>query len=327
MHPSATDGTPIALPMNRSNPIADSAGVAKGPRATNGSRVAQTSTVFSRWTRTLLSFCAIGLPLGAGLAMGYAIGHQPTNAVEDELGTALRDRMRVIDPTRIEPPAIEGLAGRMADLEARVEQLGATQQTPIPLRYALDEPIGAPVAVEDSVAASALASQDVYQMIDRLSRQVDSREQQLDDLDGWLSRRETGERAIFAAQPVLRGSISSYFGARVDPFTGRRSMHQGIDFSAPAGTAILAAGDGIVTFAGPKEAYGRVVEIDHGDGCMTRYAHSKLVVVKAGDRVHKGQVIALIGSSGRTTGSHLHFEVYKHGRAVDPFIYIHQASR
>lgn len=303
--------------MMTSNPIPDR------------SRAVQASTVFSRWTRTLLSFCAIGLPLGAGLAMGYAIGHQPTNAVEDELGAALRERMKVIDPTRVEPPQIEALAGRMAELEARAEQLGIAHERDgnIPLRYALEEPLGALTTVEDSVAASALASQDVYQMIDRLSGQIDGRQQQLDELDGWLAHRETGERAIFAAEPVQRGNISSYFGVRIDPFTGRRSMHTGIDFSAKPGTAIMAAGDGIVTFAGPKQAYGRVVEIDHGDGYYTRYAHSKMLVVKAGDIVRKGQVIALIGSSGRTTGSHLHFEVFKHGRPVDPFIYIQQASR
>jgi murein DD-endopeptidase MepM/ murein hydrolase activator NlpD len=298
----------------------------KTPTA-NRPRVAQSSTVFSRWTRTLLSFCAIGLPLGAGLAMGYAIGHQPQNAVEDELGTALRERMRVIDPTRSEPPHIEGLAGRMAQLELRVEQWGSAAAPDLaPLKYSMEESLGAPSA-SVSVAAGALASQDVYQMIDRLSRQVDGRQQQLDDMSSWLAQRETGERALFGAQPVQRGSISSHFGTRVDPFTGRRSMHEGIDFSARPGTAIMAAGDGIVTFAGPKQAYGRVVEIDHGEGCYTRYAHSKMLVVKAGDRVRKGQVIALMGSSGRTTGSHLHFEVYKHGRPVDPFIYIHQASR
>ena len=307
--------------MTLLTPIADRSRGADRPR------VAQTATALSRWTRTLLSFCAIGLPLGAGLAMGYAIGHQPQNAVEDELGTALRERMRVIDPTQVEPPQIEGLASRMAELEQRVEQWSSPASVgPVPLRYAYEESLGTPPA-SGSVAAGALASQDVYQMIDRLSRQVDSRQQQIDDLDNWLAQRETGERALFGAQPVQRGSISSYFGTRVDPFTGRRSKHEGIDFSAKPGTAIMAAGDGIVTFAGSKQAYGRVVEIDHGEGCYTRYAHSKLLVVKPGDRVRKGQVIALMGSSGRTTGSHLHFEVYKHGRPVDPFIYIHQASR
>lgn len=300
--------------MTKLKPTADR------PRAT------QTTTVFSRWTRTLLSFCAIGLPLGAGLAMGYAIGgHQPPNAVEDELGTALRERMRVIDPTRVEPPQIEALASRMAELEAHAEQLGINRDR-APLRYTLDESLPAVPAAEEPVAADALASQDVYEMINRLSRQIDRR-QQLDELDDWLANRQTGERAILGAQPVQRGSISSYFGERVDPFTGRRSRHQGIDFSARPGTAIMAAGDGIVVFAGPKQAYGRTVEIDHGDGCLTRYAHTQLLVVKAGDRVRKGQVIALVGSSGRATGAHLHFEVYKHGRAVDPFIYIHQASR
>jgi murein DD-endopeptidase MepM/ murein hydrolase activator NlpD len=294
-------------------------------------QLAHTSTL-SRWTRTLLSFCALGLPLGAGLAMGYAIGHQPTSSVEDELGVALRERMRVVDPTRAEPPQIDALAERMAALETRLAPLHEQRATLIdgPRKYgavngprSLSRAIGGPSVAE----AFAPESQDVYQAIERLSRQIDSREQQLDNLDEWLAHRKIGERALWSAEPVYRAGISSYFGMRVDPISGQRAMHEGIDFSGKAGTAIMAAGDGIVTFAGEKQGYGRLVEIDHGDDCYTRYAHSKLIVVKAGDLVKKGQVIALMGSSGRSTGSHLHFEVYKHGRAVDPFVYIRQASR
>ncbi|HET8710356.1 MAG TPA: M23 family metallopeptidase, partial [Spongiibacteraceae bacterium] len=99
------------------------------------------------------------------------------------------------------------------------------------------------------------------------------------------------------------------------------------DFSGRPGTAIFAAADGVVTFAGDKGDYGRAIEINHGDDCFTRYAHSKLIFVKQGDVVKKGQVIALMGSTGRATGTHLHFEVYKHGRPVDPFVYLAQASR
>lgn len=258
--------------------------------------------------------------------MGYVIGHQSPNAVEDELGAALRERMRVIDPTRAEAPKIDALASRMAGLEQRV--------TPFDERLALNGPHNLPAikditpqAVSGPLIFAAPQSQDIYQAIERLSGQIDDREQQLDSFDEWLAHRQVGERAIWSAEPVYRAGISSYFGMRVDPFSGKRVMHEGIDFSAKPGTAIMAAGDGVVTFAGDKQSYGHVVEIDHGDDCYTRYAHSKFIVVKAGDLVRKGQVIALMGSSGRSTGSHLHFEVYKHGRAVDPFVYIHQASR
>lgn len=299
----------------------------------NASRSSPTQTsTFSRWTRTLLSFCAIGLPLGAGLAMGYAIGHQPPNAVEDELGAALRERMRVVDPTRIEAPQIDALAGRMAALEEQVGRVNfRVERAADPLIPILDRSVaatGGPTVAESfPPKLRDSESQDIYQTIERLARQIDGREQQQETLNEWLTQRKVGERALWSAQPVLRAGISSYFGMRVDPFSGQRAMHEGIDFSAKAGTAIMAAGDGVVTFAGEKQGYGRLVEIDHGDDCYSRYAHSKLVVVKAGDLVRKGQVIALMGSSGRSTGSHLHFEVYKHGRPVDPFVYIHQASR
>ncbi len=250
--------------------------------------------------------------------MGYTVGHQQSGSVEDELGMALRERMRVVDPAHTE------LAGRMAELGSRLD--GASEAH----KRAAEESCKAdPLAAGGPSVAEAFApeSQDIYQAIERLSQRIDSRESQLDNLDEWLAHRQIGERALWAAEPVRRVGISSYFGMRTDPFTGQRAMHEGIDFSGKAGTAIMAAGDGVVTFAGQKEGYGRLIEINHGDDYYTRYAHSKLIVVKAGDLVRKGQVIALMGSSGRSTGSHLHFEVYKHGRPVDPFVYIHQASR
>jgi murein DD-endopeptidase MepM/ murein hydrolase activator NlpD len=265
--------------------------------------------------------------------MGYAIGHQPPNAVEDELGAALRERMRVVDPTRIKAPQIDALAGRMAELEAQVGKLDLRMDSGPPAPVIVTSTTstfatGGPTVAE--VFAPTLRGNeqhDIYQTIERLSRQIDGSERQRESFDEWLMQRKTGEQALWSAQPVHRAGISSYFGMRVDPFTGQRAMHEGIDFSAKAGTAIMAAGDGVVSFAGEKQGYGRLVEIDHGDDCYSRYAHGRLVVVKAGDRVKKGQVIALMGSSGRSTGSHLHFEVYKHGRPVDPFVYIHQASR
>lgn len=279
----------------------------------------------------MLSFCALGLPLGAGLAMGYVIGHQPPNAVEDELGAALRERMRIVDPTRAEAPQLGIFPGpsaapdsyQITSNESVAHAANDLRTHAIKKAKVLPLGIGGP-SIGEAVAPEA---RDIYRAIESLSRRIDDREQQLDSLDEWLAHRQVGERALWAAEPVYRAGISSYFGMRIDPFSGRRAMHEGIDFSAKAGTAIMAAGDGVVTFAGDKQSYGRLIEIDHGDDCYTRYAHSKMIVVKAGDLVKKGQVIALMGSSGRSTGSHLHFEVYKHGRAVDPFIYIRQASR
>ena len=279
----------------------------------------------SRWTRTVLSFCVFGMPLGAGLAMGYALGHyQPESAEEGTEGGVRAEES--IDQAKAQH--LHKLTERMSELEARVERLTDQADAEPADEFAthnarFELAMGGP---SDSETVPPQID-NIYNAIDRISRQIDEREQQLNTLEEMLANRKVGERALFGAQPAHRAEISSYFGMRFDPISGRRSMHQGIDFSGKSGSAILSAGDGVVTFAGQKQGYGRLIEVNHGDDCFTRYAHSKLIFVKQGDVVKKGQVIALMGSSGRATGTHLHFEVYKHGRAVDPFIYLQQASR
>lgn len=263
--------------------------------------------------------------------MGYALGHNQSNSQEGDVRAEPRKNSTASDPIRMQT-----LVQRMAELEARLGRLNALGERVADIAQVDAETVPTPklpaphvlaMGGPDSSEAQVPRSEDIYAAIDRLTREIDDREQQFDNIEEILTNRKVGERALYGAQPVYRGEISSYFGMRFDPFSGRRSMHEGIDFSGRAGSAILAAADGVVSFAGDKQGYGRVIEINHGDDCFTRYAHSKLIFVKQGDIVKKGQVIALMGSSGRATGAHLHFEVYKHGRPVDPFIYISQASR
>jgi murein DD-endopeptidase MepM/ murein hydrolase activator NlpD len=121
--------------------------------------------------------------------------------------------------------------------------------------------------------------------------------------------------------------MSSRFGHRIDPITRNRAWHNGVDFAGKEGADVIAVAAGVVVFAGQRSGYGKMIELNHGSGYSTRYGHHKDLVVKPGDIVRKGQVIGLMGSSGRSTGPHVHFEVFKHGRAVDPSTYIHRASR
>jgi murein DD-endopeptidase MepM/ murein hydrolase activator NlpD len=116
----------------------------------------------------------------------------------------------------------------------------------------------------------------------------------------------------------VRGRVSSSFGYRIHPVHGSRALHAGLDIAAPAGTRVSAAAAGTVTFAGWRGAYGRLVVVDHGDGVTTRYAHLAGIAVRAGDRVGAGAPIGTVGSSGVSTGPHLHFEVRHGGTAVDP---------
>lgn len=169
---------------------------------------------------------------------------------------------------------------------------------------------------------SASHETDVQEVIDRLADRIDNRTQQMKLLEQLIMNRSVDSNAILDFVPVQEGYVSSSFGRRSDPITGRIAMHTGTDFSAPRGTAIFAVGAGVVTFSGRNGAYGNMVEIAHGDGYKTRYAHAHELKVAKGDLVNKGQEIATVGSTGRSTGPHLHFEVYRNGMAVNPARYI-----
>lgn len=129
-------------------------------------------------------------------------------------------------------------------------------------------------------------------------------------------RREYDLR--LSGRPLAGGKISSGFGTRADPLSGRRVMHKGLDFVAPVGEPILALADGVVTWAGTNGGYGLLVELEHADGFRTRYAHNEAILVERGSRVRKGEAVATLGSSGRSTGPHLHLEVHHRGEPIDP---------
>jgi murein DD-endopeptidase MepM/ murein hydrolase activator NlpD len=161
-------------------------------------------------------------------------------------------------------------------------------------------------------------------LIDDLANRLSSREQQLGVLENLILTRELNKQVYPEGSPVENGWISSYFGERADPFTGFTAYHKGIDFAAPEGTKVTAVAAGLVTVAGDSAGagYGQMVEINHGNGLSTRYCHNEKILVKAGDMVRKGQEVALMGSTGRSTGPHVHFEVLKNGVQVDPLRFI-----
>ena len=128
-------------------------------------------------------------------------------------------------------------------------------------------------------------------------------------------------------RPVAVGYDSSGFGTRIDPFTGRRTQHDGVDFVAPVGTPIVAAAGGVVVASEFRSDYGNMVDIDHGNGLKTRYAHASKVFVKIGDIVKAGERIALVGRTGRATGSHLHFEVHVNDVPQNPVAFLENAGQ
>jgi murein DD-endopeptidase MepM/ murein hydrolase activator NlpD len=163
---------------------------------------------------------------------------------------------------------------------------------------------------------------DVSAMIDSLSQQIDSRSAQFASLENVILGRQLSAQVKPTGRPVREGYISSYFGERMDPFNGEEAMHKGVDFATDAGTDVLAVASGIVTWAGPREGYGNLVEINHGNGYSTRYAHNAQTLVTVGDTVERGQAVAVVGSTGRSTGPHVHFEVLRDGTQINPMAFV-----
>jgi len=183
--------------------------------------------------------------------------------------------------------------------------------------------IGGPIDTDSSYAVDL---QTLIKEMDLLSLEVNNRSQQLSLLETMLLNHNITDEATLSGRPVIeRGSwLSSYYGVRKDPFTGRSTMHKGVDFAGDNGMNIIATGAGVVTWSGRRSGYGLLIEINHGNGLSSRYAHSKELIVKEGDVVGKGQTIAIMGSTGRSTGPHVHYEVLKSGRQVDPKRYVYR---
>ena len=163
---------------------------------------------------------------------------------------------------------------------------------------------------------------DFVKRLDQVSRDIDNRTKQLDIMESLLISDYFNLATTPTGKPVDKGWISSYFGKRKDPFSGKRKMHKGVDVAGKSGTNVLTTADGIVVRAEKQTGYGKLLEIDHGYGISTRYGHNKTLVVKVGDIVKQGEPIATMGSTGRSTGPHVHYEVLRDGKQVNPEKYI-----
>jgi murein DD-endopeptidase MepM/ murein hydrolase activator NlpD len=182
-----------------------------------------------------------------------------------------------------------------------------------------DPPLGGPES--DGVGRGAQVPV-VTSMIDDLNRRVDSRSAQLSELENVILGRQLSAEIKPSGRPVREGYISSYYGERMDPFNGEEAFHKGLDFASDAGSDVLAVAAGIVTFAGPREGYGYMVEINHGNGYVTRYGHAARTLVTVGDEVERGQAVAVVGSTGPSNGPQVHIEFVKEGRQIDPKAFV-----
>ncbi len=228
---------------------------------------------------------------------------------------------------------LDALAIRIAQMNARMIRLDALGRRLTIMAniedgefdFDTDPALGGPEV--PMAAGSNIAVPEVLDAMNSLGVQLSNREVQLDVLEGVLMNQSLKDRVYPQGRPVGAGWISSYFGKRTDPFTGKPANHTGIDFAGKMGAEVVAVAAGVVTWSSNRYGYGIMVEINHGNGYATRYAHNSKNLVAIGDEVSKGQVVALMGETGRATGPNLHFEVLQNGRRVNPVKYIRDSSK
>jgi murein DD-endopeptidase MepM/ murein hydrolase activator NlpD len=176
------------------------------------------------------------------------------------------------------------------------------------------------------INASPMSEADLKAAIEELTQAVDARDEYLGKIEAKVLQQSVLKDMLPNSSPVSAAYNSSSYGWRIDPFNGNKAFHEGLDFTANTGTPIRAAADGIVSMAEVSGGYGNLVKIDHGAGLETRYGHTSKILVKVGERVVKGQDIALVGNTGRSTGPHLHYEIRLNGNALDPRQYLQKNS-
>lgn len=266
------------------------------------------------------------------LYTGYQLGLSQMKANPDDLTIAVESeldsqRLKLADVTRKAEENMNALALRLGTLQAHVIRLDALGQRLTTMaklekgEFDFDNPPAQGGPVEGNIG-TALAVPDFLASLNELSEQIDDRSKQLAVLETMLMSRNLQAEVMPTGRPVSRGWLSSFFGLRTDPFTGLRVHHSGVDFAGKLGSDVVTVAAGVVNFSGNRTGYGNMVEINHGNGYMTRYGHTLENIVKVGETVKKGQVIAKMGTSGRSTGPHVHFEVMVNGHAVNPRKYI-----
>jgi murein DD-endopeptidase MepM/ murein hydrolase activator NlpD len=222
---------------------------------------------------------------------------------------------------------VDAMSMRLGELNAHVIRLDAlgkrlTQMASInnrELDFDVAPGVGGP---EEEGAGVAAQIPDLNQMLNDMQRRLELRDAQLYALENVVLSRSLNRAVLPEGRPVQEGYISSYFGGRQDPFDGSDGVHKGVDFAGPLGSQVTSVAAGVVTRAEAASGYGNLVEINHGNGYVTRYGHNQRLLVHAGDTVNRGTAIALMGSTGRSTGPHVHFEVLRNGQQVDPLKFI-----
>ena len=236
-------------------------------------------------------------------------------------------------PVQVKNQQITALTIKLAELQSQVLRLNALGN-----RLADDASIPEkefnfnqlPASGGPSSNAPLLNEKTLEQLfieIERFESEINYEEKQLQMLESLTFGHHIQNNGYLSGRPITKGWLSSYYGVRKDPFNGKPTMHKGVDFAGKENTAIIATASGVVTWASKRYGYGQLIEINHGNGLTTRYGHNKDLLVNVGDVVNKGQSIALMGSTGRSTGPHVHYEILRNNKQINPIKFVYRKGK
>ncbi len=284
-----------------------------------------------RFLHLSLMIGIIGGMVAGAAYWGYQLNpNQDSQKLVKEWQQQIRQQQVQLQYLRQEADAdVDALSSRLGLLQAHVMRLDALGQKLIQMAnidkgefdFGNIPALGGP----ETLSQKASDISELTSAIEQLGLELEKRQNQLVYLEGLVMNKNLQKEVQPSGRPILKGWLSSYYGMRTHPISGKKEMHKGIDFAGETGGAVIAVAKGVITYAGKRWGFGKIVEIAHGNGYVTRYAHNSRILVSVGDTVEKGFQIAEIGSTGRSTGPHVHFEVMKDGRPINPVKFI-QAS-
>jgi murein DD-endopeptidase MepM/ murein hydrolase activator NlpD len=297
----------------------------------NGS--ATRSIQFTRWYHIVLPAFVLFSMVGMLTGFGYYLGSQRSiePLAEDWQQELLLQKQKIESAKMQVESDLDALTRKVGEIQGHITRLDALGNKLVKMAgidasefdFSRAPAVGGP---QNSELEQSVTGLDLISVIEELEKQIAYRGEQLQVLDEVILTRNLQKEVQPAGRPITKGWTSSYYGMRTDPFTGKPEFHRGMDFAGKQGSDVVSVAAGVVTWAGKRYGYGNMVEVNHGNGHVTRYGHGDKVLVEVGDVVKQGDLIMKMGSTGRSTGPHVHFEVLKNGRHVDPAKFI-RASR
>ncbi|WP_235938710.1 M23 family metallopeptidase [Thalassotalea algicola] len=255
------------------------------------------------------------------------------NAIPQHNVQALDPNQSIEELASSEKQQVIALTLKIAELQSQVLRLNAlgdrlADDNNIPqeeFNFEQMPPAGGPIQSPEEIKDKTLA--DLLLETNDLAKSLALEEKQLKILESLTLGHHIQNNSYLSGRPIIKGWLSSYYGIRKDPFNGRPAMHKGVDFAGKENAPIIATASGVVSWASERYGYGNLIEIDHGDGYKTRYGHNKVILVELGDVVEKGQVIAKMGSTGRSTGPHVHYEILRNNTQINPAKYVYRKAK